>query len=112
MTSVLPARGLLPARVTWARVESGFHVASRAGEYVGYAERTGDGHFVGFDGRSTPVGRYPTLAAAQRAVETAPSASVPVLSPRTEAGFHFAAAISGMIALGAFVAAVLTLPVL
>jgi hypothetical protein len=111
VTSVLPARGLLPARVTWARVESGFHGLA-GGEYVGYAERTRDGHFVGFDGRSTPVGRYPTLAAAQRAVETAPAASEPMMSPRAEAGFHLAATISGMVALGAFVAAVLTLPVL
>ena len=80
--------------------------------WVKHAERTRDGHFVGFDGRSTPVGRYPTLAAAQRAVETAPAASEPRMSPRAEAGFHLAAAISGMVALGAFVAAVLTLPVL
>ena len=72
MTSVLPPRTIGGARVTWVRVESGFHVASRAGEYVGYTERTGDGHFVGFDGRSTPVGRYTTLADAERAVETEP----------------------------------------
>ena len=110
MTSVLPARAIGGTRVTWVRVESGFHVASRAGEYVGYAERTGDGHFVGFDGRSTPVGHYTTLEDAQRAVEKAPTGSVTTLSSRAQAGLHVAAAITGVIAIGTLATAVLTLP--
>lgn len=112
MTSVLPPR-TATAHVTWAAVEPGFHVASRAGEYVGYAERTADGHFVGFDGRSTPVGRYISLAEAQSAVETAPANEEdPVLSPRVEGAFQAAAALSGVVAIGTFAAAVFTLPML
>lgn len=101
MTAVLPA--VSQGRVTWVRVEAGFHVASRAGEFVGFAERTSDGHVVGFDARSTPVGRYDTLEAAQRAVETAPVGdaagrrSVATASrPRLEA----AATVTGILALG------------
>ncbi len=76
MTTLLPGptatRGPGAAgRITWARVDEGFHVASRAGAYVGFAERTESGDFLGFDGRSTRVGRFATLAQAQRAVEAA-----------------------------------------
>lgn len=67
-----PLAELVPARATWARVESGFHVASRAGEFVGYVDQTADGAFLAFDGRSTPVGRYDTLKDAQRAVLSVP----------------------------------------
>jgi hypothetical protein len=107
MTSILPA---LRPRVTWAAVEDGFHVASREGEFVGFAERTPDGHFVGFDGRSTPVGRYESLDEAQRAVEDAPAGGESAMSPRTEVGMQAAATISGMVALGALAVAMVTLP--
>lgn len=111
MTSVLPAR-LSTTRVTWAAVEEGFHVASRSGEYVGYVERTGDGHHVGFDGCSTPVGRYATLGDAQRAVESAPvNEGEPTLSPRAQGAFQAAAALSGVVAIGTLAAAVFTLPI-
>lgn len=106
--AILPA--LRAERVTWAPVASVLHVASRAGEYVGYAEQTADGHFVGFDGRSTPVGRYETLADAKRAVESATSDAETVRSPRVHASAHAAAAVSGIVALGTLAAAVLTMP--
>ncbi|GAA3032199.1 peptide ABC transporter permease [Microbacterium dextranolyticum] len=112
MTAVLPLRAER-TRVTWVRVESGFHVASRAGEFVGFAERTPDGHVVGFDGRSTPVGRYETLAEAQRAVESAPAPSEdsePSMSPRLLGVFQGAATVAGLVALGALGAAALTFP--
>lgn len=112
MTSVLPSRITGTARITWVRVESGFHVASRSGEYVGYAERTGDGHFVGFDGQSTPVGHYISLREAQRAVERAPRAAATVSSPKIESALHVAAAMTGFVAVATFAAAVLTLPVM
>ncbi|WP_431804383.1 peptide ABC transporter permease [Microbacterium sp. bgisy203] len=109
---MLPTRAAA-SHVTWAAVEPGFHVASRDGEYVGYAERTVDGHFVGFDGRSTPVGRYISLAEAQRAVESAPAnEDQPVLSRRAQGAFQAAAALSGIVAIGTFAAAVFTLPML
>jgi len=71
-----PLAELVPTRATWARVESGFHVASRAGEFVGYVDQTADGAFLAFDGRSTPVGRYDTLKEAQRAVLSVPDEKV------------------------------------
>jgi len=100
-------------RITWARVSDGFFVGSRSGDYVGCVERTPDGHFVGFDFRSTPVGRYASLPEAQRAVGGARASrpsSPPEPSARTQALWQGAASISGMIALGALAAAVLTTP--
>lgn len=107
MSIVLPS---LRERVSWATVEDGFHVGSRSGEFVGYAERTPDGHYVGFDGRSTPVGRYETLDEARQAVEDAPDNAAPVMSERAENAFHAAASISGVVAIGALAVAVMTLP--
>lgn len=109
MTSVLPAR-VERGRVTWVRVEDGFHVASRAGEFVGFAERTPDGHLVGFDSRSTPIGRYESLAEAQRAVEAAPTTVVQApLTRRTQGVLQAAATVAGMLALGVLAVA-MTVP--
>jgi len=107
VTSVLPS--LRTTRVTWVTVEKGFHVASRAGEFVGFVEQTSDGHFVGFDGRSTPVGRYESLDEAQRAVQQVP-AEEPAISPRAEGAFRAAASVSGLVAVGTLAAAVMMLP--
>lgn len=57
---------------TWAHVDDGLHVVSRAGEYLGCVDRSGDGAYLAFDGRATPVGRYDTLREAQRAVLSVP----------------------------------------
>lgn len=102
------------ARVTWATVSDGFFVASRAGDYVGCVESTSDGHFVGFDFRSTPVGRYATLAEAQQSVGAAHGAhrlEEPPESPRAEAMWQAAAALTGIVALGVLATAVLTTPI-
>ncbi|MCT9821259.1 peptide ABC transporter permease [Microbacterium sp. W1N] len=56
-------------RVTWATVDTGFHVASTDGEFVGSVYATEAGSFVAFDGTSTPIGRFDSRAAAQSAVE-------------------------------------------
>lgn len=98
--------GSLAARVsraTWARVDSGFHVASRAGEFLGYVDRSADGSFLAFDGRSTPVGRYDTLREAQRAVlsvDALAAGKARVLSRRSRRAFQRAAAASGVVAGG------------
>lgn len=111
MSIIAPAS---PGRVTWASVSEGFFVASRAGDYVGCVECTPDGHFVGFDSRSTPVGRYADLAEAQRAVfrahAAAPLRAAPEPSPRAQALWQTAAAVSGVVALGALATAILTTP--
>lgn len=62
------AASALPKAVTWSKVDTGFYVASRAGEYVGSVDTTPDGHFVAFDGTSAPIGRYADLAGAKSAV--------------------------------------------
>lgn len=63
-----PAAPAMQRGVTWSKVDTGFHVASRAGEYVGSVDTTPDGHFVAFDGTSAPIGRYADLSEAKRAV--------------------------------------------
>lgn len=69
MTALAPAPlSIASGAVTWSRVDKGFHVGSRAGEFVGYVDEMADGTHVAFDGRSTPVGRYASLKEAQRAV--------------------------------------------
>lgn len=112
--SVLALASAPTGRVTWAAVSDGFYVASRVGDYVGCVECTPDGHFVGFDFRSTPVGRYASLGEAQRAVGGAhgarPLLPSPEPSPRAQALWQTAAAISGVVALGALATAVLTTP--
>lgn len=70
MTIAAPARPVLPlVGTTWAKVDTGFHVASRAGAFVGSVDENADGTFVACDSRSTPIGRYATLRDAQRAVD-------------------------------------------
>lgn len=102
MSAVTGARH---ARATWARVDAGFHVASRAGEFLGYVDRSADGSYLAFDGRSTPVGRYDTLRDAQRAVITTDAVTATtrrgsVLSRRSRRAFERAAVVSGVVAGG------------
>jgi len=63
-----PVAPAIPRAVTWSKVDTGFYVASRAGEYVGSIDTTPDGHFVAFDGTSAPIGRYTELSDAKSAV--------------------------------------------
>lgn len=60
--------GPIPGAITWSKVDTDFYVASRAGEFVGSVDVTADGHFVGLDATSSPIGRYSNLKDAQRAV--------------------------------------------
>lgn len=68
VTSSPASAPALPRAVTWSKVDTGFYVASRAGEYVGSVDTTPDGHFVAFDGTSAPIGRYAELSQAKTAV--------------------------------------------
>ena len=63
-----PVTGAATRSVTWSRVDTGFYVASRAGEFVGSVDTTPDGHFVAFDSTSAPIGRYSSLPDAKSAV--------------------------------------------
>lgn len=59
------------AGTTWARVEDGFHVGSRNGEFLGYIDRRGDGRFDAFDLYSRTIGVFADLVDAMRAVSAA-----------------------------------------
>lgn len=54
--------------ITWAVVEDGFHVGSRAGEFVGFVDRQKDGRFRACNAFSQPIDDYDDLPAAMRAV--------------------------------------------
>lgn len=59
------------AGVVWARVEEGFHVASRYGVFIGYLDRVADDTYAAFDGHPRLIGRFASLVAAMSAVLTA-----------------------------------------
>jgi len=63
-----------PIGVVWSRVEPGFHVGSRGGEFLGYVERHPDGSYRAHDMRSQTVGDFPDLRSATHAVEALESA--------------------------------------
>jgi hypothetical protein len=67
MTTPRPGTGVI-----WARVEEGFHVGSRHGEFLGYIDRQSDGRYLAFDSFSRVVGRFDGLVAAMSAVTDAP----------------------------------------
>lgn len=91
--------------VTWSTVDDGFHVASRDGEFVGSVDVTAAGIHIAFDGRSTALGRYPTLEAAQRAVvDVARGVTWPEPTRATRAVWSLATA-TGAVAVGLFVSA-------
>ncbi|TQJ30103.1 peptide ABC transporter permease [Microbacterium sp. SLBN-146] len=96
-TLAAPPTRLSSRRVTWSTVDTGFRVASRAGEFIGSIDETADGRFVAFDGRSTPIGLFATLREAQRAV-TGASSTVKEKAARLAAIAQPVAAASGIVA--------------
>ncbi|OZD55386.1 hypothetical protein CH252_05790 [Rhodococcus sp. 06-1477-1B] len=71
MATVTPASpaALASARVLWAKVDTGFWVAHRGGEYFGCVDQVAGG-FVSRDAHGVPVGRYDTLDAAKASVRS------------------------------------------
>lgn len=57
-------------RVTWAQVEPGFHVGSRAGDFLGYVDHEPGGAYRAFDTSSRPLGAFAHLADAIDAVNS------------------------------------------
>jgi hypothetical protein len=55
--------------VVWSRVDAYFHVASRAGDFLGYVDRHLDGGFGAYDQYSHEIGLFPDLSSATAAVE-------------------------------------------
>lgn len=83
---------------TWARVDAGLYVVSRAGEYLGSVDRSHDGAYLAFDGRATPVGRYDTLREAKSAVLSVPDPETARRERHTQRVFQRVAAVSGVVA--------------
>lgn len=67
-TSTSPAP-LAAARVLWAKVDTGFWVAHRGGEYFGCVDQVAGG-FVSRDAHGVPVGRYDTLDTAKASLRS------------------------------------------
>ncbi|MDU0328468.1 hypothetical protein RWH43_17045 [Microbacterium sp. KSW2-21] len=65
MSLTRPAAG-----VSWARVEKGFYVGNRRGNYLGYIDQDGGTH-TAVDAQSRTLGTYPTLVAAMAALTSA-----------------------------------------
>lgn len=57
------------ARVLWAKVDAGFWVAHRGGEYFGCVDSVSGG-YVARDDHGVPVGRYETLDAAKASLRS------------------------------------------
>jgi hypothetical protein len=56
-------------RAMWAKVDAGFWVAHRGGEYYGCVDRV-DGGFVARDAHGVPIGRYDTLETAKASLRS------------------------------------------
>ncbi len=56
---------LASVRVTWAKVDTGFWVAHRGGEYFGCVDAVAGG-FVSRDAHGIPIGRYDALGRRSR----------------------------------------------
>ncbi|WP_279367501.1 hypothetical protein [Microbacterium testaceum] len=60
---------LASARILWAKVDTGFWVAHRGGEYFGCVDQVAGG-FVSRDAHGVPVGRYDSLDAAKASLRS------------------------------------------
>ncbi|MDF2665866.1 MAG: ABC-type dipeptide/oligopeptide/nickel transport system, permease component [Microbacterium sp.] len=64
-----PAAATASARTMWAKVDTGFWVAHRAGEYFGCVDQVAGG-FVSRDAHGIPIGRYDALEAAKSSLRS------------------------------------------
>jgi len=64
-----PVTSLSTVRVMWAKVDAGFWVAHRGGEYFGCVDAVRGG-YVARDAHGVPVGRYDGLDAAKASLRT------------------------------------------
>ncbi|WP_295830655.1 hypothetical protein [uncultured Microbacterium sp.] len=60
---------LTTARILWAKVDTGFWVAHRGGEYFGCVDQVAGG-FVSRDAHGVPVGRYDSLDTAKSSLRS------------------------------------------
>jgi hypothetical protein len=64
-----PTAPTTSTRTTWAKVDAGFWVAHRGGEYFGCVDQVAGG-FVSRDAHGIPIGRYDALAAAKSSLRS------------------------------------------
>lgn len=62
--------------VVWSRVEDGFYVASLAGVFIGFVERTPAGRYRARDGFSRVLGTADDLTGATRLVTAATASHI------------------------------------
>lgn len=67
--SVASPAPLVSVRVLWAKVDTGFWVAHRGGEYFGCVDAVAGG-YVSRDAHGVPIGRYDTLDGAKSSLRT------------------------------------------
>ncbi len=65
----LTSPALASVRVTWAKVDTGFWVAHRGGEYFGCVDAVAGG-FVSRDAHGIPIGRYDALGTAKSSLRS------------------------------------------
>lgn len=95
VTSAAPSTPLSSVRVFWAKVDAGFWVAHRGGEYFGCVDAVAGG-FVARDAHGVPVGRYDTLATAKSSLRsTTHPANVSRRRRRDRATLAIATAVGG-----------------
>lgn len=54
--------------VTWTRIEEGFYVGSRRGDFTGYIDRLPNEGYIAFNAFSQGIGSYPDRESAMTAV--------------------------------------------
>lgn len=69
VTSAPSAAPLSAVRILWVKVDAGFWVAHRGGEYFGCVDAVAGG-FVARDAHGVPIGRYDVLAEAKASLRS------------------------------------------
>jgi hypothetical protein len=62
--------GAHPSGVIWSRVEDGFYVGSKDGNFLGYVDQQRDHIYAAFDAHSRFAGTFSDLPSAMHAVNT------------------------------------------
>ena len=95
-TASLPSATV--ARVLWAKVDSGFWVAHRGGEYYGCVDSV-KGGYVARDAHGIPIGRYDTLEKAKGSLRSTTDPANSARRLRTERATVVLATAAGSAAL-------------
>lgn len=93
-----PPTTSVSTRILWAKVDSGFWVAHRGGEYFGCVDAVAAG-FVARDAHGVPVGKYDTLDAAKASLRTTSDPANTARRRRIERAPLVAASVTGTAAL-------------